>query len=173
MMREVFRRRFGRALKEDPERARGTWPDLVLIDGGEGQLHTVAEVFAELGIEDVAFVGIAKGPDRNAGRERFFLPGRPPFSLEPRDPVLYFLQRLRDEAHRFAIGAHRTRRAMAVGRSPLDEIAGIGSRRKQALLHHFGSARAVARAGIAEIERVSGISKAVAKKVYDHFHADG
>jgi excinuclease ABC subunit C len=173
MMREVFRRRFGRALKEDPERARGTWPDLVLIDGGEGQLHTVEEVFAELGIEDVALVGIAKGPDRNAGRERFFLPGRPPFSLEPRDPVLYFLQRLRDEAHRFAIGAHRTRRANAIGRSPLDEIAGIGSRRKQALLHHFGSARAVARAGIAEIERVTGISKAVAKKVYDHFHGDG
>jgi excinuclease ABC subunit C len=173
MMREVFRRRFGRALKEDPERARGTWPDLVLIDGGEGQLRTVEEVFAELGIEDVALVGIAKGPDRNAGRERFFLPGRPPFSLEPRDPVLYFLQRLRDEAHRFAIGAHRTRRAQAIGRSPLDEIAGIGSRRKQALLHHFGSARAVARAGIAEIERVSGISKAVAKKVYDHFHPDG
>jgi excinuclease ABC subunit C len=173
MMREVFRRRFGRALKEDPERARGTWPDLVLIDGGEGQLHTVTEVFAELGIEDVPFVGIAKGPDRNAGRERFFLPGRPPFSLEPRDPVLYFLQRLRDEAHRFAIGAHRTRRAQAIGRSPLDEIAGIGSRRKQALLHHFGSARAVARAGIGEIERVSGISKTVAKKVYDHFHGDG
>jgi excinuclease ABC subunit C len=173
MMREVFRRRFGRALKEDPERARGTWPDLVLIDGGAGQLHTVEEVFAELGIEDVALVGIAKGPDRNAGRERFFLPGRPPFSLEPRDPVLYFLQRLRDEAHRFAIGAHRTRRANAIGRSPLDEIAGIGSRRKQALLHHFGSARAVARAGIAEIERVTGISKAVAKKVYDHFHGDG
>jgi excinuclease ABC subunit C len=173
MMREVFSRRFGRALKDDPDRARGTWPDLVLIDGGEAQLHTVEEVFAELGIEDVALVGIAKGPDRNAGRERFFLPGRPPFSLEPRDPVLYFLQRLRDEAHRFAIGAHRTRRAMAIGRSPLDEIAGIGARRKQALLHHFGSARAVARAGLAEIERVSGISKAVAKKVYDHFHADG
>ena len=173
MMREVFRRRFGRALKEDPERARGVWPDLVLIDGGEAQLRTVEEVFTELGIEEVPLVGIAKGPDRDAGRERFFLPGRPPFSLEPRDPVLYFLQRLRDEAHRFAIGAHRTRRAMAIGRSPLDEIAGIGSRRKQALLHHFGSARAVARAGIAEIERVSGISKAVAKKVYDHFHADG
>jgi excinuclease ABC subunit C len=173
MMREVFRRRFGRALKEDPERARGTWPDLVLIDGGEAQLRTGEDVFAELGIEDVPLVGIAKGPDRNAGRERFFLPGRPPFSLEPRDPVLYFLQRLRDEAHRFAIGVHRTRRAMAIGRSPLDEIASIGSRRKQALLHHFGSARAVARAGIAEIERVSGISKAVAKKVYDHFHTDG
>jgi excinuclease ABC subunit C len=173
MMREVFRRRFGRALKEDPERERGMWPDLVLIDGGQGQLTSVAEVFAELGIEDVALAAIAKGPDRNAGRERFFLPGRPPFSLEPRDPVLYFLQRLRDEAHRFVIGAHRAKRAKAIGQSPLDEIPGIGARRKQALLHHFGSARAVARGGLAEIERVTGISKAIAKKVYDHFHADG
>jgi len=173
MMREVLRRRFGRALKEDPERARGMWPDLVLIDGGQGQLSTAQEVFAEFGIDDVAIAAIAKGPDRNAGRERFFLPGRAPFSLEPRDPVLYFLQRLRDEAHRFAIGAHRTKRAIAIGRSPLDEIPGIGARRKQALLHHFGSARAVARAGLAEIERVTGISNAIAKKVYDHFHADG
>src|SRR5437588_3229365 len=173
MMREVFRRRFFRALKEDPERERGMWPDLVLIDGGQGQLTQAQAIFAELGISDVAVVAIAKGPDRNAGRERFFLPGRPAFSLEPRDPVLYFLQRLRDEAHRFAIGAHRVRREKAIRGSPLDEIAGIGARRKQALLHHFGSARSVARAGIAEIERVAGISKAVAKKVYDHFHADG
>jgi len=173
MMREVFRRRFGRALKEDPERERGLWPDLVLIDGGQGQLTAAQEVFAELGIEDVPIAAIAKGPDRNAGRERFFLPGRPPFSLEPRDPVLYFLQRLRDEAHRFAIGAHRAKRAKAIGQSPLDEIAGIGARRKHALLHHFGSARAVARAGLSEIERVTGISKAIAKKVYHHFHADG
>ncbi len=173
MMREVLRRRFGRALKEDPDRDLGMWPDLVLIDGGQGQLSTAQEVLAELGIDDVAIAAIAKGPDRNAGRERFFLPGRPPFSLEPRDPVLYFLQRLRDEAHRFAIGAHRAKRAKAIGHSPLDEIAGIGARRKQALLHHFGSARAVARAGLAEIERVTGISKTIAKKVYDHFHADG
>jgi excinuclease ABC subunit C len=173
MMREVFRRRFGRALKEDPERERGMWPDLVLIDGGQGQLTAALEVFAELGIEDLPIAGIAKGPDRNAGRERFFLPDRPPFSLEPRDPVLYFLQRLRDEAHRFAIGAHRAKRAKAIGQSPLDEIAGIGPRRKQALLHNFGSARSVARAGLAEIERVTGISKTVAKKVYSHFHADG
>jgi len=173
MMREVFRRRFYRALKEDPERERGMWPDLVLIDGGQGQLTQARAIFAELGIEDVPVVAIAKGPDRNAGRERFFLPGRPAFSLEPRDPVLYFLQRLRDEAHRFAIGAHRTRRERAIRGSPLDEIPGIGARRKQALLHHFGSARSVARAGIAEIERVAGISKAVAKKVYDHFHTDG
>jgi excinuclease ABC subunit C len=145
----------------------------VLVDGGQGQLSSVLEIFAELGIDDQPIVGIAKGPDRNAGRERFFLPGRPPFSLEPRDPVLYFLQRLRDEAHRFAIGAHRAKRAKAIGQSPLDEIAGIGAKRKHALLHHFGSARAVARAGLAEIERVSGISKTVAKKVYDHFHGDG
>jgi len=173
MMREVLRRRFGRVLKEDPERERGMWPDLVLIDGGQGQLSTAQEVLAELGIDDVALAAIAKGPDRNAGRERFFLPGRPPFSLEPRDPVLYFLQRLRDEAHRFAIGAHRAKRANAIGRSPLDEIPGIGARRKQALLHHFGSARAVARAGLAEIERVTGINRGIAKKLYDHFHADG
>jgi excinuclease ABC subunit C len=173
MMREVFHRRFGRALKEDPDRERGLWPDLVLIDGGQGQLSTAQEVLAELGIEDLAVVSIAKGPDRNAGRERFFVPGRPAFTLEPRDPVLYFLQRLRDEAHRFAIGAHRAKRTKAIGRSPLDEIAGIGARRKHALLHHFGSARAVARAGLAEIERVGGISKAIAKKVYDHFHPDG
>ena len=173
MMREVFRRRFYRALKEDPERERGMWPDLVLIDGGQGQLTQAQAIFAEMGITDVPLVAIAKGPDRNAGRERFFLPGRPAFSLEPRDPILYFLQRLRDEAHRFAIGAHRTRREKAIRGSPLDEIPGIGARRKQALLHQFGSARSVARAGIAEIERVPGISKAVAKKVYDHFHTDG
>ena len=172
MMREVLQRRFARALKEDPERAQGSWPDLVLIDGGLGQLNVAQGVVDELGIADVAIVGIAKGPDRNAGRERFFMPGRPPFSLDPRDPVLYFLQRLRDEAHRFAIGTHRARRTKAIGRSPLDEIAGIGARRKQALLHHFGSARAVARAGLGELERVGGISKTVAKKIYDHFHAD-
>jgi excinuclease ABC subunit C len=172
MMREVLLRRFARALKEDPERDRGMWPDLVLIDGGQGQLSVARGVLEELGIADIAIVGIAKGPDRNAGRERFFVPGRAPFSLDPRDPVLYFLQRLRDEAHRFAIGTHRARRTKALGRSPLDEIAGIGPRRKQALLHHFGSARAIARAGLGELERVGGISKNVAKKVYDHFHAD-
>jgi excinuclease ABC subunit C len=173
MMREVLQRRFARALKEDPERDRGTWPDLVLIDGGQGQLNVAQTVFEELGVADIAVVGIAKGPDRNAGRERFFLPGRAPFSLDPRDPVLYFLQRLRDEAHRFAIGTHRAKRTKALGHSPLDEITGIGARRKQALLHHFGSARAVARAGLAELERVAGISKTVAKKIYDHFHPDG
>jgi excinuclease ABC subunit C len=172
MMREVLRRRFARALKEDPERDRGTWPDLILIDGGQGQLNVAQGVFEELGVADIAIAGIAKGPDRNAGRERFFVPGRAPFSLDPRDPVLYFLQRLRDEAHRFAIGTHRAKRVKALGHSPLDEIAGVGARRKQALLHHFGSARAVARAGLSELERVAGISKTVAKKIYDHFHPD-
>jgi excinuclease ABC subunit C len=173
MMREVLHRRFARALKEDPTRERGTWPDLVIIDGGPGQLSSALQVLAELGIEELPIVAIAKGPDRNAGRERFFLPGEAPMSLNPKDPVLYFLQRLRDEAHRFAIGTHRAKRTKAIGASPLDEIAGIGARRKRALLHHFGSARGVARAGLADLERVEGISKTVAKKVYDHFHVEG
>jgi len=172
MMREVLTRRFARALKEDPTRERGTWPDLLLIDGGAGQLSSAQQVLADLGIGDLPVVAIAKGPDRDAGRERFFRPEQPPFSLEPRDPVLYFLQRLRDEAHRFAIGTHRAKRTKAIGASPLDEIVGIGARRKRALLHHFGSARGVSRAGLADLERVEGISKAVAKKVYDHFHAE-
>jgi excinuclease ABC subunit C len=173
MMREVLHRRFYRALKEDPDRTGGAWPDLVLIDGGLGQLGVAQGVFDEMGIGDVPVVGIAKGPDRDAGRERFFIPGKPSFSLEPRDPVLYFLQRLRDEAHRFAIGTYRARHTKSLGRSPLDEIAGIGARRKQALLHHFGSARSVARAGLVDLERVEGISKNVAKKIYDHFHTGG
>ncbi|MBV8652357.1 MAG: excinuclease ABC subunit UvrC, partial [Alphaproteobacteria bacterium] len=173
MMREVLTRRFARALKEDPERARDGWPDLVLIDGGAGQLSSVMQVMEQLGVRDVAVASIAKGPDRNAGRERFFMPGKAPFSLDPRDPVLYFLQRLRDEAHRFAIGTHRAKRAKAIGQSLLDEIPGIGARRKKALLLHFGSARTVARAGLAELERVDGISTKVAKKIYEHFHVDG
>ena len=173
MMREVLTRRFQRALKEDPDRERGSWPDLVLIDGGLGQLTVVQEVMAELGLDDVAVVSIAKGPDRNAGREHFFVPGRDPFMLPPKDPVLYFLQRLRDEAHRFAIGTHRARRAKSMTVSPLDEITGIGARRKKALLHHFGSARDVAGAGLADLEQVSGISQAMAKKIYDHFHPQG
>jgi excinuclease ABC subunit C len=173
MMREVLSRRFARAIKEDPNREAGTWPDLLLIDGGAGQLAAVCQVLADLGIDDIAVVAIAKGPDRDAGRERFFRPGKPPVSLDPKDPVLYFLQRLRDEAHRFAIGTHRARRAKAIGASPLDEIAGIGGKRKKALLHHFGSARSVARAGLADLERVDGISKAVAQRIYDHFHAEG
>ena len=173
MMREVLTRRFARALKEDPARDSGNWPDLVLIDGGEGQLAVAQQVLADLGIADVPLVAIAKGPDRDAGRERFFLPGKPPRGLDPKSPVLYYLQRLRDEAHRFAIGTHRARRIKVLGTSPLDEIPGIGAKRKKALLHHFGSARGVARAGLADLTQVEGISEAVAKKIYDHFHAEG
>jgi excinuclease ABC subunit C len=172
MMREVLSRRFARAIKEDPTREKGTWPDLILIDGGAGQLSSAQQVLADLGITDLPLAGIAKGPDRDAGRERFFRPGREPFSLDPKDPVLYYLQRLRDEAHRFAIGTHRAKRIKAIGSSPLDEVPGIGARRKKALLHHFGSARGVARAGLADLERVEGISKAVAQRIYDHFHAE-
>lgn len=173
MMREMLTRRFARAQKEDPDRERGQWPDLVLIDGGAGQLTAAQAALDDLGIDDVALCGIAKGPDRDAGRERFFLPGREPFSLELRDPVLYYLQRLRDEAHRFAIGTHRARRSADIARSPLDEIPGIGGKRKRALLLHFGSAKGVAAAGLTDLESVAGISKAVAKKVYDHFHGQG
>ncbi|MFO1163435.1 MAG: excinuclease ABC subunit UvrC [Reyranellaceae bacterium] len=169
MMREVLSRRFGRALREDPERNEEHWPDLVLIDGGQGQLEAARGVLTELGLEDIAVVGIAKGPDRDAGRERFFIHGKPPFSLEPRDPVLYFLQRLRDEAHRFAIGTHRTRRAADITRSALDEVPGIGANRKRALLHHFGSARAVAMATLEDIKTVDGISDALAQKIHAHF----
>ncbi|GIL39549.1 excinuclease ABC subunit UvrC [Roseiterribacter gracilis] len=170
MMREVLTRRFGRAQREDPERTEGSWPDLVLIDGGQGQLAAAMEVMGELGVHDVPLVGIAKGPDRDAGRERFFMAGREPFQLPPNDPVLFYLQRLRDEVHRFAIGTHRARRQKSMERSPLDEVQGIGPGRKKALLHHFGSARAVARAGLADLEAVPGISSSTAKKVYDHFH---
>ena len=173
MMREVMGRRFARALKEDPDREDGSWPDLVVIDGGQGQLTAAREALEELGIEDVELLAIAKGPDRDAGRERFFRPDRPSFMLEPRDPVLYFLQRLRDESHRFAIGAHRTRRAKGIATSPLDEIPGIGAARKRALLRHFGSARAVGQAGLGDLEAVGGISHAVARKIYGHFHDDG
>lgn len=173
MMREVFERRFGRALREDPDRSAGAWPDLVLVDGGEGQLNAALAALAELGVEDLAVVGVAKGPERDAGRERFFVPGRAPFRLEPRDPVLYYLQRLRDEAHRFAIGGHRARRAGALRRSALDEIAGIGPRRKKALLLHFGSASGVKLAGLSDLEAVPGVGPDAAKKIYDHFHGGG
>jgi excinuclease ABC subunit C len=169
MMREVLSRRFGRALKENPERDEEHWPDLVLIDGGQGQLEVARQVLTELGLDDIGLVGIAKGPDRDAGRERFFMPDKPPFSLEPRDPVLYFLQRLRDEAHRFAIGTHRTRRSADITRSALDEVPGIGASRKRALLHHFGSARAVGAATLEDIKSVAGISDALAQKIHDHF----
>ncbi|WP_096702423.1 excinuclease ABC subunit UvrC [Magnetospirillum sp. 15-1] len=173
MMREVLTRRFARAQKEDPDRDRGLWPDLALIDGGRGQLNAALGVLEELGIDDVMLVGIAKGPDRNAGRERFFLAGKEPISLEMRHPVLYFLQRLRDEAHRFAIGTHRARRSKGLVQSTLDALPGIGPKRKKALLHHFGSARAVAEAGVPDLESVEGISHAMAKKIHDYFHPEG
>lgn len=146
-------------------------PDLVLIDGGLGQLNVASEVFSSLGIDDIALIGVAKGPDRDAGREHFHIPGRErPIMLETRDPVLYFVQRLRDEAHRFAIGAHRARRAKAIGANPLDEIEGIGPTRKRALLHHFGSAKAVSRASVGDLATVNGISEETAQRIYDHFH---
>ncbi len=173
MMHEVLSRRFARARREDPERDRGMWPDLILLDGGQGQLGVAARVFAELGIEDVALAAIAKGPDRNAGRERIFRIGRDPLSPAARDPVLYFLQRLRDEAHRFAIGFHRQKRGKAAVKSSLDGVPGIGPKRKKALLHLFGSAGAVEAAGLADLEAAPGVSKAMAKKIYDWFHGSG
>ncbi|MHB1205920.1 MAG: excinuclease ABC subunit UvrC [Rhodospirillaceae bacterium] len=172
-MREVLTRRFARAQKEDPERSQGQWPDLVLLDGGQGQLSAGLKVLADLGISDLCVAGIAKGPDRNAGREQFFMPGREPFMLPPNHPVLYFLQRLRDEAHRFAISAHRAKRSKAIGMSVLDEVTGIGAARKKALLRHFGSAKAVAAAGLTDLQSVEGVSASTAKKIYDHFHSEG
>ncbi|MBC8241790.1 MAG: excinuclease ABC subunit C, partial [Alphaproteobacteria bacterium] len=152
---------------------RGHWPNLVLVDGGKGQLGIACEVMAELGIDDVAVAAVAKGPDRNAGRERIFLPNKPPINLEARDPVLYFIQRLRDEAHRFAIGTHRKKRGKSIQKSALDEISGIGAQRKKALLHHFGAASAVSQAGRSDLQAVEGISEAMANKIYDWFHPDG
>jgi excinuclease ABC subunit C len=170
MLREVLTRRFSRALKEEAQKTPGQWPDLLLIDGGQGQLTVAEEVFADLGIDGVALAAIAKGKDRNAGRERFFMPGRAPFTLDTRHPVLYFLQRLRDEAHRFAIGGQRAKRSRAIVRSELDKIPGIGAARKRALLNHFGAARAVEDAGIVDLRKVDGISGTVARRIYDHFH---
>ncbi len=148
----------------------GAWPDLVLIDGGQGQLSAAQFVLAELGLHGLAIVAIAKGPDRNAGRERFFMPGKPPFSLPPNDPVLYFVQRLRDEAHRFAIGSHRAKRKKAMAENLLDDIPGVGPTRKRALLKHFGSAKSVSRAGVSDLQAVAGISAAMAQQIYDYFH---
>ncbi|MBM3535689.1 MAG: excinuclease ABC subunit UvrC [Alphaproteobacteria bacterium] len=173
MMREVLTRRFSRALKEDPERAEGTWPDLVLIDGGKGQLSAAQGVLVELGATGVPMVAIAKGEDRDAGRERFFLPDGGEVTLAQDDPLRYFLQRLRDEAHRFAVETHRAKRAKPLGGSELDEIAGIGAKRRKALLLHFGSVREIARAGLADLEKVEGISGAVAQKIYSYFHESG
>ncbi|WP_249696398.1 excinuclease ABC subunit UvrC [Stappia sp. WLB 29] len=193
MMREVLTRRFSRLLKEHADERKATaapapeaanpdedtvedtsaipaWPDLVFIDGGLGQLNAARETLSALGIEDVPLVGIAKGPDRDAGREKFFVPGKPSFMLPERDPVLYFVQRLRDEAHRFAIGTHRARRKKDIARSPLDEITGIGPARKRALLRHFGTAKAVSKAGLDDLMAVDGVSETVARMIYDHFH---
>ncbi|MEP4031772.1 excinuclease ABC subunit UvrC [Roseibium polysiphoniae] len=197
MMREVLTRRFSRLIKEHqrddatatlsaevteeiaqdaPEETTSSsadmpaWPDLVLIDGGQGQLTAARETLEELGLTDVPLVGIAKGPDRDAGREKFFVTGKPSFMLPERDPVLYFVQRLRDEAHRFAIGSHRARRKRDITKNPLDDIAGVGPTRKRALLRHFGTAKAVSKAGMDDLSSVPGISEAIAKLVYDHFH---
>jgi excinuclease ABC subunit C len=171
MMKEVITRRFGRAINEETDREGEDWPDLILIDGGLGQLSSVQEVLRELNIEsDVTVAAIAKGPDRNAGREKFFIPGKDMFQLPINDPVLHYLQRLRDEAHRFAIGAHRTRRIGQIGVSVLDDIPGIGSNRKKALLMHFGSPKAVQEAGLQDLETVEGISKSTARKIYSFFH---
>jgi excinuclease ABC subunit C len=147
------------------------WPDLVLIDGGKGQLEAAKEALAEVGVDGVALVGIAKGRDRDAGRETFFLPGKPPLKLPPRDPALYFVQRLRDEAHRFAIGAHRAKRKREMAKGPLDEIPGIGPNRKRALLHHFGTVKAIERASYEDLVKTAGVNAATARAVYDFFHA--
>jgi len=171
MMREVLTRRFRRAVKEDPDNDWGTWPDLVLVDGGRGQLNVALEVFAELGVTDVAVAGVAKGPEREAGREEIVLPEREPILLHKDDPVSYLVQRLSEEAHRFAVGTHRSGRQKARLRSSLDDIPGVGAKRKRALLLHFGSAREVARAGLADLEAVEGISETVARRVYDFYKA--
>jgi excinuclease ABC subunit C len=174
MMREVLTRRFSRLVKEsEAEDAKAKWPDLVLIDGGPGQLAVGVSVLEDLGVEDVMLVGISKGPDRDAGREHFYMKDREPFRLDTKSPVLYYLQRLRDEAHRFAIGSHRKKRSKAIGANPLDEIAGVGASRKRALLQHFGSARAVAGASLADLKAVGGVSSALARKIYDFFHVSG
>jgi excinuclease ABC subunit C len=199
MMREVLSRRFKRLMNEAPRAMPGTpptpaqvlamapadagapidigdgdndspWPDLVIIDGGRGQLTAAQETLAALGIIDVPLVAVAKGPDRDAGMETFFLPGREPFKLKPRDPALYFVERLRDEAHRFAVGSHRVRRRRDIREAGLQEIPGIGPTRKRALLHHFGTLKAIERAALADLAKVPGISAETARKIYDFFH---
>ena len=170
MMREVMTRRFERLLKEDPDRKSDAWPDLLLIDGGAGQISAVAGILADLGVEDIAVVGVAKGIDRDAGKEEFHRTGLPVMALPRNDPVLYFIQRLRDEAHRWANGAHRAKRAKAVSITPLDDIPGVGALRKRALLAHFGSAKAVSRAGVPDLMAVGGISQAMAEAIYNFFN---
>ncbi|WP_040818165.1 excinuclease ABC subunit UvrC [Litoreibacter arenae] len=173
MMKEVLQRRFKRLQKEDPERKTDMWPDLLLIDGGAGQVSAVREIMREMDVDDIAMVGVAKGVDRDAGKEEFHRTGKRPFALRHNDPVLYFIQRLRDEAHRFAIGTHRAKRAKSQMKNPLDEIEGVGPKRKKALLLHFGSAKAVARANVSDLTAVEGVSEAMARTIYDHFHDKG
>ncbi len=173
MMREVMARRFGRLMEDkEPERD-ANWPDLVLIDGGKGQMSSVMQIVRELGVEDVAFIGVSKGPDRHAGRETFHFPDGREFTLPVNAPVMFYLQRLRDEAHRFAIGAHRAKRSKAITVSPLDEVPGIGPSRKKALLMHFGTARAVRNASLEDLQKAPGVSAAVAQTVYDFYHSNG
>ncbi len=173
MMREVLERRFARLEKEDPDRTGGDWPDLLLIDGGKGQLSAVCEVMEDAGVHDVPVVAVSKGPDRNAGRETFHLPGGRELTLPPNSALLFYLQRLRDEAHRFAIGTHRDKRAKSLTTSTLDEVPGIGPNRKRALLMHFGTARAVKGAALEDLEKAPGISRAMARQLYDYFHPRG
>jgi excinuclease ABC subunit C len=170
MMKEVLTRRFERLLKDDPDRKTDAWPDLLLIDGGAGQVSAVGEIMAELGVDDIPFIGVAKGIDRDAGKEEFYRPGERPFALQRNDPVLYFVQRLRDEAHRWANGAHRAKRSKAISATPLDDVPGVGAARKRALLAHFGSAKAVSRAGLSDLMAVDGISAAMAQAIHDYFH---
>ena len=173
MMKEVLTRRFQRLLKEDPDRASGNWPDLLLIDGGAGQVSAVAGIMTDLGVTDIPMIGVAKGVDRDAGKEEFHRTGLHPMALRHNDPVLYFVQRLRDEVHRFAVGTHRAKRAKAVGMTPLDDVPGVGAARKRALLAHFGSAKAVARAALADLTAVEGISSSMAETIYAYFHEKG
>jgi len=173
MMKEVMTRRFQRLLKEDPERTSGFWPDLLLIDGGAGQVSSVREIMEKLGVGDVPLVGVAKGEDRDAGKEVFYRTGKPVMALRHNDPVLYFIQRMRDEVHRFAIGTHRAKRSKAIGATPLDDVPGVGATRKRALLAHFGSAKAVARANLADLKAVAGVSANMAQTIYDYFHENG
>ena len=173
MMREVLERRFARLEKDDPDRASGEWPDLLIIDGGKGQLSAVCEILEEAGVHDIPVIAVSKGPDRNAGRETFHLPGGRELTLRPNSALLFYLQRLRDEAHRFAIGTHRQKRARSLTTSSLDDVPGIGPNRKRALLMHFGTARAVKGAALEDLERAPGISKTIARQLYDHFHPRG
>ncbi|CUH75389.1 excinuclease ABC subunit UvrC [Tropicibacter naphthalenivorans] len=173
MMKEVLTRRFTRLLKEDPDRSKGLWPDLLLIDGGAGQVSAVDEIMREYDVTDIAMVGVAKGIDRDHGKEEFHRVGQRPFALRHNDPVLYFVQRLRDEAHRWAIGTHRAKRAKAAVANPLDEVPGVGAARKRALLAHFGSAKAVSRANLSDLKAVDGVSEALAERIYAYFHEKG